>query len=184
MKLKCDGCAMISDSQEYEPDGLIRHPGRGHQKCPSHAGVWRKAGPEADAVNHPAHYTDGKYRCAQCGHHIECIEVTRHLNFNRGNAVKYIWRAGAKNPAKELEDLQKAHWYISDEIGRLMGPIELAKYDRPHATSDVTERGLYETVPGVACKKCGLPGVPLDRGQLCISCHPGARPEDLHDDTF
>ncbi len=66
----------------------------------------------ANAVNHPSHYTDGKIEV------IEFIE-DKGLNFHRGNAVKYIARAGKKNPAKEVEDLQKAVWYINREIQRL-----------------------------------------------------------------
>lgn len=58
-------------------------------------------------VNHPAHYT---------GHPsgIECIEVVRHMGFNLGNAVKYIWRADLKHDA--IQDLEKAVWYLQDEI--------------------------------------------------------------------
>jgi len=62
-----------------------------------------------DPVNHPSHYTQVPG--------IECIEVTRHFNYNRGNAIKYIWRAGHKG--NEIEDLQKALWYINDEIKRI-----------------------------------------------------------------
>lgn len=65
-----------------------------------------------DAVNHPSHYTDGKIEV------IDFIE-DKGLNFHRGNAVKYIARAGKKNPDKEIEDLQKAVWYIQREIERL-----------------------------------------------------------------
>lgn len=65
-----------------------------------------------DVVNHPIHYTDGKIEV------IEFIE-DKQLNFHRGNAVKYICRAGKKNPDKEVEDLQKARWYIEREIQRL-----------------------------------------------------------------
>ena len=67
-----------------------------------------------DPVNHPSHYTDGK---------IEVIDfiLDKKLNFTRGNAVKYISRAGKKNPEKEIEDLQKAAWYINKEIQRLQG---------------------------------------------------------------
>ena len=65
-----------------------------------------------DVVNHPAHYTDGKIEV------IEFIE-DKGLNFHRGNAVKYISRAGKKDPAKEIEDLKKAIWYLNREIGRL-----------------------------------------------------------------
>lgn len=63
-------------------------------------------------VNHPSHYADGKIEV------IDFIE-DKELNFNRGNAIKYIARAGKKNPNKEIEDLEKALWYISREIERL-----------------------------------------------------------------
>lgn len=64
-----------------------------------------------DNVNHPAHYTAYKG--------IEVIDLTEQLNFNRGNAVKYIARAGLKDPSKEIEDLQKASWYLNREIQRI-----------------------------------------------------------------
>lgn len=66
----------------------------------------------SDMVNHPSHYTDGRIEV------IDFIEDKR-LNYHRGNAVKYICRAGKKDPAKEVEDLQKAVWYINREIQRL-----------------------------------------------------------------
>ena len=46
----------------------------------------------ADMVNHPPHYTASDAKCSQCGACIECIDVTRHMGFNLGNAVKYLWR--------------------------------------------------------------------------------------------
>lgn len=63
-----------------------------------------------DAVNHPKHYTSHPSG-------IECIQVTRHMSFNIGNAMKYLWRAGMKG--SKIEDLEKAIWYITDEIKRL-----------------------------------------------------------------
>ncbi len=48
---------------------------------------------------------------------IECIQVTEHLNFCLGSAVKYIWRAGKKDDA--VQDLEKAKWYIEREIARI-----------------------------------------------------------------
>ncbi len=48
---------------------------------------------------------------------VECIEIAKHFNFCRGNAIKYIWRAGQKND--EIEDLEKAKWFIETEISRL-----------------------------------------------------------------
>jgi hypothetical protein len=56
---------------------------------------------------------------------VEVIQLTRHLNFNRGNAVKYLCRAGKKGD--EVEDLKKALWYVADEIQRLTGEGEHAK---------------------------------------------------------
>jgi Protein of unknwon function (DUF3310) len=66
-----------------------------------------------DPVNHPAHYT------AYEG--LEVIDLTEQLNFNRGNAVKYICRAGLKDKATEIQDLEKAAWYIDREIKRIGG---------------------------------------------------------------
>lgn len=54
-------------------------------------------------------------------HGTELIDIVEHLNYNRGNAVKYLVRAGVKNPATELEDLMKAQWYVNREIARLEG---------------------------------------------------------------
>lgn len=65
-----------------------------------------------DNVNHPSHYTDGKFEV------LDFIEE-RKLNFCIGNAVKYVARAGKKDPNKEIEDLDKARFYISREIKRL-----------------------------------------------------------------
>lgn len=62
-----------------------------------------------DVVNHPSHYTQGK---------IECIDfiTDKKMNFCRGNAVKYIVRAGLKDKSKEIEDLEKAIFYLRREI--------------------------------------------------------------------
>ena len=67
-----------------------------------------------DLVKHPKHYTSHPSG-------IEAIEVTRHMNFNLGNAMKYLWRAGLKDPSKTIEDLRKAEFYIQDEIKKLEG---------------------------------------------------------------
>lgn len=64
---------------------------------------------ENDPVNRPAHYTDGKIEV------IDYIE-DKKLGFCLGNAIKYISRAGKKNPDKEVEDLNKAIWYIKRRI--------------------------------------------------------------------
>jgi hypothetical protein len=67
-----------------------------------------------DLVNHPPHYTSDPSG-------IECIQITRHRNFNVGNAIKYLWRAGLKDDQKQIEDLRKAIFYIENEIQRLQG---------------------------------------------------------------
>jgi hypothetical protein len=63
-----------------------------------------------DPVNHPAHYTSHPSG-------VEAIDITRHMNFNLGNAVKYVWRADLKG--NSLQDLQKARFYIEDEIKKI-----------------------------------------------------------------
>ena len=68
-----------------------------------------------DMVNHPPHYNSSEAKCT-CGRQIECIDVTRHLNFNLGNVVKYVWRHSHKDG---LEGLRKAQWYLNDEIKKL-----------------------------------------------------------------
>lgn len=74
----------------------------------------RAKGTANDAVEHPSHYTEHPSG-------VECIEITRHFNFPIGNAIKYLWRAGLKDggPDKQIEDLKKAVWYITDEIKTL-----------------------------------------------------------------
>lgn len=47
---------------------------------------------------------------------IECIQITQHHDFCIGNAIKYLWRAGLKDSNKEIEDLEKAIWYINNKI--------------------------------------------------------------------
>ena len=47
---------------------------------------------------------------------VEVIDLAERLTFNRGNIIKYVARAGVKSPATELEDLEKAQWYLAREI--------------------------------------------------------------------
>ena len=67
----------------------------------------RKVKPKADMVNHPPHYTSHPSG-------VECIQITEHMGFNLGNALKYIWRADLKGSA--VEDLEKAIFYINREL--------------------------------------------------------------------
>jgi hypothetical protein len=68
---------------------------------------------ENDLVNHPAHYK------SKSG--MESIDVIEafDLGFCLGNTIKYILRAGKKDPTKTKEDLEKAVWYLKREIGKL-----------------------------------------------------------------
>lgn len=67
-----------------------------------------------EMVNHPTHYNKVPG--------VECIDVIRYFDFDRGNAIKYIWRSGEKPEQgmtakeKEIEDLKKAIWYLEDRI--------------------------------------------------------------------
>ena len=67
-----------------------------------------------DPVNHPSHYTFGK---------IEVLDAIENweLDYHRGQAVKYIARAGRKDATKEAEDLRKAVFYLNRKIAQLDG---------------------------------------------------------------
>ena len=65
----------------------------------------------SDMVNHPPHYTSHPSG-------VECIQITEHMGFCLGNAIKYLWRADMKNG---VEDLEKAAWYIQREIAKRRG---------------------------------------------------------------
>lgn len=77
---------------------------------------------KVDMVNHPPHYT-------QHPSGVECITITRHYCFSIGNAIKYLWRAGLKKDAslkdkqKEIEDLEKAIFYIKDRIKQITDSV-------------------------------------------------------------
>lgn len=71
----------------------------------------------SDAVRHPAHYTAASGVAWASDPGLECIEVTRHMTFTLGNAVKYIWRAGSKGDPGQ--DLRKAQQYLAFELQRL-----------------------------------------------------------------
>ena len=67
-----------------------------------------------EAVNHPQHYNEHPSG-------VECIDIVRHMNFNLGNVIKYLWRAGLKEGNTDIQDLEKAKWYLEDEINRVKG---------------------------------------------------------------
>jgi hypothetical protein len=108
-------------------------------------------------VNHPSHYNSGKIEV------IEAIEDWK-LSYHRGNAVKYLARAGKKDPAKEIEDLAKAKWYVEREIERLKARNEGREAVRPN---DMNARpaALEECIP---CRTGGS----CIGGSECLSNNP------------
>ena len=85
----------------------------------------------SDPVNHPPHYT---------GHPsgVECITIVQHMGFCLGNVVKYVWRADLKGNA--VEDLEKARFYLDQEIAR-------------RNAEGVLMRGCAPTPPPVPARK-------------------------------
>lgn len=65
---------------------------------------------QEESISYPKHYTEHPSG-------IECIQITEHMNFCLGNAIKYIWRADIKG--NKEEDLKKAIWYIERELQRI-----------------------------------------------------------------
>lgn len=96
-----------------------------------------------DNVNNPKHYNDHPSG-------VECITITEHMNFNVGNAVKYLWRAGLKQSpgkdqaAKHLEDLKKAAWYVNREIQRVETAAARLHVKTVIAGSLLPSIGLFE----------------------------------------
>lgn len=97
-----------------------------------------------DPVNHPSHYTDGKY---------ECIDYIESMGYNRDgylfNAVKYISRAGKKDPKKRDEDLQKAIWYLERKL-RWNQMWATDKTPAINSSDYIQDKGLEGTLPGIA----------------------------------
>ena len=90
-----------------------------------------------DNVNHPAHYT--KHPSG-----VECIQITEHMGFNLGNALKYIWRCDLKKDA--IEDLQKAKWYLERELEK-----RLEQTDKPRHESNDPDTIRFYNRTGEEC---------------------------------
>ena len=97
----------------------------------------------SNIVSHPSHYASGK---------IEVIEAIEDwaLSYHRGNAVKYTARAGKKDPNKEIEDLEKAVWYLNREIERLKAVKENRSTIRPN---DMNPRTSDDTIENILSAK-------------------------------
>lgn len=107
------GCCGCPHDYGYLSKPIGCDEGQNHELCTK---CWDREIPETesvnDPVNHPSHYTDGKIEV------IDFIE-DKKLGFHLGNAVKYICRAGKKDPTKTVQDLKKAVWYIERHIAGL-----------------------------------------------------------------
>lgn len=79
----------------------------------NHTVLGEERTPSSDSVSHPPHYANGWSNGA------EVIDLTENLSFCAGNVVKYVCRAGRKDPGKHVEDLKKARWYLDREIERV-----------------------------------------------------------------
>ena len=94
-----------------------------------------------DIINHPAHYTDGSIEV------IDYIE-DKQLGYHLGNAIKYISRAGKKDPTKKAEDLRKAVWYLERYIEKLE-PEEPERPDpKPEKTAKKKDKGQKQIDDG------------------------------------
>ncbi len=110
-------------------------------------------------IAHPPHYNAGKIEV------IEAIEDWK-LTYHRGNAVKYIARAGKKDPAKECEDLQKAVWYLNREIEKLTAAKEgrdpIKPNDmNPQVMESIAKGQLVMLCPVCKCVKPATTSAPI-----------------------
>jgi len=105
-----DGLASIYYQHSYSPHNYIESVDKPLEVTMEEALAMLE--PKPDAVAHPKHYNQGKIEV------IEFIE-DKKLNYHKGNAIKYISRAGIKNKDKEIEDLRKAIWYLQREIATI-----------------------------------------------------------------
>ena len=94
----------------------------------------------SDPINHPQHY--------QHPSGVECIQITEHMSFLMGNAIKYIWRADHKG--SPINDLRKAIWYLEREITRRTDEANTAPLvTKSVSLPDADARRQYEM--GNAC---------------------------------
>jgi hypothetical protein len=112
--------------------------------------------PPHDSVAHPSHYNAGR---------IEVIEAIEDwgCGFHRGNAIKYIARAGKKDPSKEIEDLKKAVWYLNRLIETMQAEKEKREPLKPNdmvtAQNSVTTGDYISVTAASTSTGCVLPRV-------------------------
>jgi len=85
----------------------------------------------SDPVNHPKHYTEHPSG-------VECIQITEHMSFNLGNAIKYCFRSGNKVKFEEAQDLRKGEWYVRREMESFSKRYKVrSKYQREMSVNNV-----------------------------------------------
>ena len=107
--MKCAECKHYVENEDY----CEKRTAQNHDECVENnfkCDDFESA--VMDNVNNPRHYNSHPSG-------VECKEIIRHMNFNLGSAIKYIWRTGLKSADTGIEDLQKAVSCIQDEIKRL-----------------------------------------------------------------
>jgi len=117
----------------------------------------------ADAINHPSHYTHYKG--------VEVIDITEQLNFNRGNAVKYISRAGFKNEDTEIQDLEKAKWYVEREMSRVEAkPLKVSETAEAAALIEQMSYNRGTAVAFICHAGAGDPGSTASDLYKAVTC--------------
>lgn len=107
-----------------------------------------------DNINHPAHYTQING--------LECIDVAEQFGYNRGNAIKYLWRAGVKSKETKVEDLKKARWYVNREIGGIKDQQKRIYVASPYTKGDKIENVRASLRAGDEILRMGhIPFLPL-----------------------
>ena len=107
----CDEAMRQKYMQEINESNAKRDGGKRFKSEAVDKNFKKKTEGKNDIIEHPAHYTQG----------IECMDYieSHKLNYARGNIIKYVTRAGLKDASKEVEDLEKARWYLDREIERV-----------------------------------------------------------------
>lgn len=153
--IRCTTCLLewATTQEDLDSQKFGREHGIGDFTCHSCRGKVTGM-KDYDRVNHPRHYTSHPSG-------VECIAITEHMNFNRGNAVKYIWRADEKGAP--IEDLKKARWCIDREISRL------EKLEYAATSKELQQRGLMTQCNG--CMKL-FPSAHVNADSFCLKCRP------------
>ncbi|ANW63986.1 hypothetical protein BCA37_10610 [Mycobacterium sp. djl-10] len=119
----------------------------------------------ADQIN-PSHYKG-------FSNGAEVVDIAERLNFNRGNAIKYLARAGRKEGQATITDLEKAKWYLEREIARIVSDGKEVS-PTPPAPSGPQTLKVHIVLELVVCDRCAIAfGVPLELDNQHFLCPRG-----------